>query len=149
MCPSNSITKGPQMNAITPLQATWAPRTLALARIVIGYLFVWHGTAKLFGTPHVAMFDNLQLFSLMGLAGVLELVGGIALILGLFVRPVAFVLSGFMAVAYFMGHGSKGNILMPMLNQGELAVTWSFVFLYFAVVGGGAWALDNLIARKA
>ena len=67
----------------------------------------------------------------------------------LFVRPVAFVLSGFMAVAYFMGHGSKGNILMPMLNQGELAVTWSFVFLYFAVVGGGAWALDNLIARKA
>lgn len=136
------------MNAPTPFQATWAPRALATLRIVTGYMFLWHGTAKLFGTPHVAMFDNLQLFSLMGLAGVLELVGGIALILGLFTRPVAFVLSGFMAVAYFMGHANQGNALLPMLNQGELAVAWSFLFLYFAVAGGGAWALDNVIGGR-
>ena len=132
----------------TTFQATWAPRALAALRIVTGYMFIWHGTAKLFHVPHVAMFDGVQLFSLIGLAGVLELVGGALLILGLFIRPTAFILSGFMAVAYFMGHGSKGNVLLPMLNQGELAIAWSFTFLYMAVVGGGAWALDNVIGRN-
>lgn len=135
------------LSAPTPFQAAWAPRALAALRIVTGYMFLWHGTAKLFGIPHVAMFDGLQLFSLMGLAGALEVVGGILLILGLFTRPTAFVLSGFMAVAYFMAHGSKGNVLLPMLNQGELAIAWSFTFLYLAVVGAGAWALDNAIGR--
>ena len=132
---------------LTPFQATWAPRALAVLRIVTGYLFLWHGSAKLLHVPHVAMFDGLQLFSLIGLAGVLELVGGVLLILGLFVRPTAFVLSGFMAVAYFMGHAKNGNVLLPMLNQGELAVAWSFLFLYFSVAGAGAWALDNVIGR--
>jgi putative oxidoreductase len=135
------------MNPTTPFQETWAPRALGLLRSVTGYLFIWHGTAKLFAIPHVAMFDGLQLFSLVGLAGVLEVVGGALLILGLFVRPAAFVLSGFMAVAYFMGHANQGNVLLPMLNQGELAVAWSFLFLYFAAAGGGAWALDNVIGR--
>ena len=135
--------------ALTPFQATWAPRALGLLRIVTGYMFLWHGTAKLFAIPHVAMFDGLQLFSLVGLAGVLELVGGILLILGLFIRPTAFVLSGFMAVAYFIGHANKGNVLLPMLNGGELAIAWSFTFLYMAVAGAGAWALDNVIGRKA
>jgi len=135
------------MTTTTPFQATWAPRALGLMRIVTGYLFIWHGSAKLLGVPHVAMFDGLQLFSLVGLAGVLELVGGALLILGLFIRPTAFVLSGFMAVAYFMGHASKGTPLLPMLNQGELAVAWSFLFLYYAVAGAGAWALDNVIGR--
>lgn len=135
-------------NTLTPFQAIWAPRALGLLRIVTGYMFIWHGTAKLLGIPHVAMFDGLQLFSLVGLAGVLELVGGALLILGLFIRPTAFVLSGFMAVAYFMGHASKGNALLPMLNQGELAIAWSFLFLYLSVVGAGAWALDNVIGRK-
>ena len=134
--------------ALTPFQQAWAPRALGIMRIVTGYMFLWHGTAKLFGVPNVAMFDGLQLFSLVGLAGVLEVAGGILLILGLFIRPAAFVLSGFMAVAYFMGHASKGNALLPMLNQGELAVTWSFVFLYSAVAGAGAWALDNVIGRN-
>ena len=134
-------------NTPTPFQETWAPRALGLLRIVTGYMFIWHGTAKLFGVPHVAMFDGLQLFSLVGLAGVLELVGGALLIVGLCTRPTAFILSGFMAVAYFMGHGSKGNVLLPMLNQGELAIAWSFLFLYMAVAGAGAWALDNIIGR--
>ena len=79
---------------------TWAPRALAALRIVTGYLFVQHGTAKLLGVPHVAMFDQLTLFSLIGLAGVLELVGGALIVLGLFTRPAAFILSGEMAVAY-------------------------------------------------
>ena len=132
----------------TPFQQAWGPRALGALRIVTGYMFLWHGTAKLFAVPHVAMFDGLQLFSLVGLAGVLEVVGGALLILGLFIRPTAFILSGFMAVAYFMGHGSKGNVLLPMLNGGELAIAWSFTFLYMAVVGGGARALDNVIGRK-
>jgi putative oxidoreductase len=136
-------------STLTPFQATWAPRALGLMRIVTGYMIIWHGTAKLFGTPHVAMFDGLQLFSLLGLAGVLELVGGALLILGLFIRPTAFILSGFMAVAYFMGHASKGTPLLPMLNQGELAIAWSFLMLYFSVAGAGAWALDNLIGRNS
>ena len=134
-------------NTLTDFQATWAPRALAVLRIVTGYLFIWHGTAKLFHVPHVAMFDGLQLFSLVGLAGVLELVGGALLIAGLFIRPTAFILSGFMAVAYFMGHANQGNVLLPMLNKGELAVAWSFLFLYFSVAGAGAWAVDNVIGR--
>jgi len=124
--------------------ATWQPRAQGLLRIIVGYLFIPHGTAKLFGTPHVAMFDGLQLMSLMGLAGVLELVGGALILIGLFTRPVAFVLSGFMAVAYFMAHASKGNPLLPMLNMGELAVVYSFVFLFFAAAGAGAWSVDAM-----
>jgi putative oxidoreductase len=84
----------------------------------------------------------LQLFSLYGLAGVLELVGGLLLLLGLFTRPVAFVLSGQMAVAYFIGHAAS-TPLFPLLNRGEAAVLFCFVFLYLAAAGGGAWALDN------
>jgi putative oxidoreductase len=121
---------------------SWRPRALAVLRIVAGYLLIPHGTAKLFGAPHQAMFDGLQLVSLMGLAGVLEVVGGVLILIGLFTRPVAFVLSGFMAVAYFMAHGSQGNVLLPMLNQGELAVLWCFVFLYFVFSGAGAWSVD-------
>ena len=93
------------------------------------------------------MFDGLQLFSLYGLAGVLELVGGLLLVLGLFTRPVAFVLSGQMAVAYFMAHASEGSVLMPLLNGGESAVLFCFVFLYLFVAGGGAWALDNRLSK--
>lgn len=124
--------------------ATWQPRAQGLLRIIVGYLFIPHGTAKLFGTPHVAMFDGLQLMSLMGLAGVLELAGGALILIGLFTRPVAFVLSGFMAVAYFMAHASKGNPLLPMLNMGELAVVYCFVFLFFAIAGAGAWSVDAM-----
>jgi putative oxidoreductase len=122
--------------------AAWAPRALAVLRIVTGYLFFLHGTSKLLGFPHVASFDNLQLMSLLGMAGVIELVGGALLIIGLFTRPVAFILSGEMAFAYFIGHAANGNALLPMLNRGELAVQWCFVFLYLAVAGAGAWSVD-------
>jgi putative oxidoreductase len=131
----------------------WTPRALAALRIVTGYLFVQHGTAKLFGVPHVAMFDHLSLFSLIGIAGVLELVGGVLVLLGLFTRPAAFLLSGEMAVAYFVAHASHGNVLLPTLNQGEAAVLYSFVFLFLSAAGGGTWSIDSIgksgsIARR-
>lgn len=123
---------------------TWSPRLLAVLRIVTGLLFLEHGTAKLLGLPHVAMFDGLQLLSLMGLAGVLELGGGLLIVLGLFTRPVAFILSGQMAVAYFMAHAPQG--FLPLVNQGELAVLYCFIFLYLFIAGPGAFSIDS--ARK-
>lgn len=122
--------------------AVWTPRAQAVLRIVVAYLFLQHGTAKLLHVPHVAMFDQLQLFSLMGLAGVLELVGGILLLIGLFTRETAFLLSGEMAVAYFMAHAPQGNFPFPMLNGGEGAVLYCFIFLFFAAAGAGAWSVD-------
>lgn len=120
--------------------ATWSPRLLSVLRIVAGLLFLQHGTAKLLGFPHIPMFDNLQLFTLLGLSGVLELVGGLLILLGLFTRPTAFVLSGMMAVAYFMAHAPQN--FFPILNQGELAVLYCFVFLFLAAAGPGPWSLD-------
>ncbi|MES2537924.1 MAG: DoxX family protein [Pseudomonadota bacterium] len=128
------------MQTTTSFTTVWTPRLLGVLRIVTGLLFLQHGSAKLLGMPHVAMFDGLQLFSLMGLAGVLELVGGLLIVIGLFTRPVAFVLSGMMAVAYFMAHASQG--FLPLLNQGELAVLYCFVFLYLSVAGAGAFSID-------
>ena len=122
--------------------ARYAPHAQALLRIVSGYLFMMHGVAKLFRVPHVPMYDGVQLMSLIGLAGVLEMVGGALLIVGLFTRITAFVLSGEMAVAYFMAHASKGDPLVPMLNQGEAAVLFCFIFLFLAAAGAGAWSID-------
>ena len=118
----------------------WTPYVLSLLRIITGFLFLQHGSSKLLGVPHNAMFDGLQLMSLMGAAGVLELVGGTLILIGLFTRPVAFILSGQMAVAYFMAHAPSG--ILPILNQGELAVLFSFVFLYFSVAGAGKLSID-------
>ncbi|SUO97790.1 DoxX family protein [Suttonella ornithocola] len=134
--------------SITTSLNRFQPQALAVLRIVTGYLFLLHGTAKLFALPHVAMFDGLQLFSLYGLAGVLELVGGIFFILGFLIRPTAFILSGQMAVAYFMAHAKADNILLPLLNHGEGAVLYCFIFLYFVFSGSGAWALDNRLFRR-
>ena len=126
----------------------WRPRVLSVLRIVTAYLFIPHGTAKLFGMPHREMFDGLELMSLLGLAGILEVFGGALLLIGLFTRPVAFVLSGFMAVAYFMAHASQGYVLMPMLNQGVLAALYSFIFLYFVFSGAGAWSVDAIRSKR-
>ena len=129
--------------------AVYTPRALALLRIVTGFLFIQHGTAKFFGAPHVAMFDGMPVVSLLGLAGALELVGGALILIGLFSRPVAFVLSGFMAVAYFMAHAPRGGVLTPILNQGELAIMFCFVFLFISVAGGGAWSVDAARGKSA
>ncbi|MCC6195314.1 MAG: DoxX family protein [Burkholderiales bacterium] len=122
---------------------TWRPRMLAVLRIVTAYLFLQHGTAKLLGIPAVAALKGgVPLLSLPGAAGTIEIVGGVLLLIGLFTRPTAFILCGEMAFAYFIGHASKGNTLVPLLNGGELAVMFCFVFLYFAVAGAGAWSVD-------
>ena len=125
-------------------QEAWAPRALGALRIVAGYLFMAHGTTKLFQLPHIEMFANVPIASLAGVAGVFEVVGGALLIAGLFTRPVAFVLSGLMAFAYFIAHASQGSVLLPILNGGELAALYSFVFLFISVAGGGAYSVDNL-----
>jgi putative oxidoreductase len=125
---------------------TWSPRLLSILRIMAALLFLQHGLAKLFGFPHVASFDNLKLASLLGAAGIIELVGSVLLLIGLFTRPVAFILSGEMAVAYFMSHAPRA--FFPILNQGELAVLFCFVFFYLAVAGGGVWSLDRMRGEK-
>ncbi|MES2579439.1 MAG: DoxX family protein [Pseudomonadota bacterium] len=127
--------------------AKWTPYVLGLLRIITGFLFLQHGSSKLLGVPYNAMFDGLQLMSLMGVAGILELVGGTLILLGLFTRPVAFILSGQMAVAYFMAHAPGG--FLPIVNKGELAVLFSFVFLYFAFAGAGKFSLDSIFCKKS
>ena len=119
----------------------WSPRLLSVLRIVAALLFMMHGTAKLFQMPHQATFDSLQLMSLIGLQGVLEAGGGLLLLIGLFSRPVAFLLSGDMAVAYFMAHAPKG--FFPMLNGGDAAILYCFVFLLYFVAGPGRWAIGG------
>jgi putative oxidoreductase len=129
------------MSKITILPPSLAPYLHAALRIVAGLLYLEHGTSKLLGFPHDAHYDGLQLVSLMGLAGVLEVVGGSLILIGLFTRPVAFVLSGMMAVAYFMAHGSKD--FFPALNGGDAAILFCFVFLYLAAAGPGPLSVDG------
>lgn len=132
---------------LTAFQARWMPRALGALRIVAGYLFIAHGTTKIFQAPFIEMFANVPLVSLAGIAGILEVVGGALLILGLFTRPTAFVLSGLMAFAYFIGHAPQGNVLLPILNAGELAALYSFLFLFISVSGPGSFALDSYFER--
>ena len=135
------------MSALIPqLNTLWAPRLLSVLRIITAFLFLQHGTAKLFGFPHVAFFDELSLFSLIGFAGVLEVVGGLLLVLGLFTRPVAFILSGEMAFAYFIGHFPRGFI--PILNGGENAIMFCFCCLYIFCAGGGPYSVDGMRGAK-
>jgi putative oxidoreductase len=120
---------------------SWSPRMLSVLRIMTALLYLQHGLAKLFAFPHVAMFDNLQAFSLIWFAGVIEIIGSPFLLVGLYTRVAAFIMSGEMAVAYFMVNAPQG--FFPILNRGELVVLFCFVFLYFAVAGGGPWSIDE------
>jgi len=135
------------MNFTENLTTTWAPRVHSILRIFTAYLFLLHGSAKLLHIPHIAHFNEVQILSLSGVAGVLELVGGILLILGLFTRPVAFVLSGEMAFAYFMAHATADTVFLPLMNGGESAVLFCFIFLFLAVAGGGTWSIDRMMAQ--
>ena len=119
---------------------TWSPQALAVLRIMTALIFMAHGTQKHFAFPPGDNPGTVELFSLMGLAGTLELVGGLMILIGLFTRPVAFVLSGFMAVAYFMAHAPQS--FFPINNGGDAAILYCFVFLYLVVVGPGAWSVD-------
>ncbi len=124
----------------------WTPRLLSVLRIVVALLFIQHGGEKLFGFPLSPRGASDFLSPLMLVAGVLEFFGGLLILFGLFTRPMAFVLSGLMAVAYFMSHAERG--FFPLQNGGELAALYSFVFLFLAVAGGGAWSLDSLLWRR-
>lgn len=127
------------------LNATFAPRLLSVLRIVAAVIFLAHGTQKLFAVPGAPGASPVPLASLIGAAGVIETVGGILMLLGLLTRPVAFVLSGEMAVAYFLTHAPQG--FWPILNRGELAVLFCFLWLYFSAAGPGPWSLDALRKR--
>jgi putative oxidoreductase len=128
------------------LQTVWAPRLLSILRIVAALIFMEHGTQKLLGFP-LSEQAAPELLSLGGIAGILELVGGALLVVGLFTRPVAFILSGMMAVAYWMAHAPQSAY--PVNNGGDAAILYCFVFLYLFAAGGGPWSLDNWLRGKA
>jgi putative oxidoreductase len=118
------------------------PRMLSILRIMVGLLFMEHGTAKLLGFPPGTAAPAL--FALAWFAGVIELVGGALVAVGLFTRYAAFIMSGEMAIGYFLVHAPQG--FFPMINRGEGAVLYCFIFLYLAVAGGGSWSLDRVIS---
>lgn len=120
--------------------SAYRPQMLSVLRIVTALIFLAHGTQKLLGFPASDM--NPPLFSLFGLAGLIELVGGLLILLGLFTRPAAFVSSGTMAFAYWIAHAPQSPF--PALNGGDAAILYCFVFLYFVFAGPGAWSLDAL-----
>jgi putative oxidoreductase len=127
------------------LESVWAPRVLSILRIVAALLFFEHGTAKLLGFP--PSDHSPEVLSLSWIAGALELVGGALLIVGLFTRPVAFIVSGEMAIAYWMAHAPRSAF--PLVNDGDSAILYCFVFLYLAFAGGGPWSLDALWRRES
>ncbi len=127
--------------------SVYTPQVLAILRIVTGLLFLEHGTQKLFGFPPPMAGMPPELPPMLLAAAVLELVGGILIVIGALTRPVAFVLSGQMAVAYFIAHGSKG--FFPALNGGDPAILFCFIFLYLACAGAGPWSVDSMRASKA
>lgn len=118
----------------------WSPQLLSVLRIITALLFFAHGSAKLLGFPFVEGMTGTPITSLGGIAGILEIVGGILLVIGLFSRLTAFILSGEMALAYFMAHAPQN--FHPILNKGELAIMFCFVFLYIAAAGPGPWSVD-------
>ena len=122
------------------------PPLLSVLRIVTAYLYIWHGTSKVFGFP--ASMGDISGNPMMIAAAALELIGSALLILGLFTRPVAFILSGQMAVAYFMAHAAQGNPLLPLANGGESAVLFCFIFLYIAAAGAGSLSVDHLRGKR-
>lgn len=122
--------------------AAWSPRVLGILRIVTAILFIEHGTQKLFGFPErMGGMPAPDTLSLLWIAAVLEVVGGFLILIGLFTRPVAFLLSGQMAVAYWMVHAPKA--FSPALNGGDPAILFCFIFLYLVFAGPGSWSMDE------
>lgn len=125
-----------------PIQNRWSPHLLSVLRIVAAFMFISHGTQKLFAFPVLEPRSPVPLLSMLGLAAALEIVGGSLLLLGLFTRPIAFLLAGEMAFAYVMVHAPRS--VWPLLNGGEVAVLFCVVWLYLAAAGAGRWSLDAL-----
>jgi putative oxidoreductase len=126
--------------------AAWTPRALSVLRIVTGLMIVEHGLAKHIGFPAVPALANVQPLSLVGVAGWIELIGGALLILGLFTQPVAFIVAGEMASAYFIVHSPKS--FYPLINGGSLAIMYCFTCLYLATAGAGPWSVDAAMKRN-
>jgi putative oxidoreductase len=134
------------MASLDSLVTTCRPWALSLLRIVIGLLFLEHGTSKYLSLP-VSQMTGASPTTLSGFNGLIEIIGGVLLVLGLFTRPVAFILAGDMAVAYFLAHAPRG--FYPLLNGGELAIVYCFVFLYIAAAGAGPLSIDYLLSGRA
>ena len=130
------------MAAIARQLDDWEPRVLSILRLITGLLFMQHGLSKLFAFPGPFAGGTPAMFQLLWFAAIIEIVGGFLLAIGLFTRPVAFIMSGEMAIAYFYAHNPRG--FFPLLNGGEGAILYCFIFLYFFVAGGGAWSLDRM-----
>ena len=135
------------MADIGSFRTKWSSRILSVLRIITGFLYMQHGAQKLFGVPSGPTNVQVDLFSLLGVAGLLEFFLGMLILVGLFTRFAAFILCGQMAAAYFMVHAPKG--FWPILNQGELAVLYCYIYLYLAVAGGGSWSLDRLRKKNS
>jgi len=134
---------------LDPARDRWTNIVLSVLRVAAALVYMQHGSQKLFGFPPSGApgpVAPLVLVSLTGVAGILEFFGGMLLLVGLFTRPVAFILSGEMAVAYFHVHAPRA--FLPIVNRGELAVVLCFVFLYFAFAGGGSWSVDALLRSR-
>lgn len=138
------------MNAFENMLAKWQPTALSLFRFITGLLLFQFGIAKIFKFPAVPMFAKVELMSLIGLAGTLELVLGALLMVGLFTRLAAFILAGEMAFAYFIGHMFKGAdpVFLPLLNGGTAAILFCFACLYLSTAGGGPYSLDAMMRGK-
>jgi putative oxidoreductase len=124
----------------------WSPYILAVLRIVTALIFIEHGIQKLLGFPAPPAGGMPPAFSLLWFAGILEALGGLLLLLGLFTRPVAFLLSGEMAVAYWMVHAPRS--FFPVLNAGDAAILYCFIFLYLVFTGPGAWSIDGVFRQS-
>ena len=129
-----------------PMPSKWSPYLFSILRIVAALLFFEHGTQKLFGYPPGQPYTGFPNFSLLGIAGMLEVVGGFLVLVGLFTRPVAFILAGEMAVGYFRAHFPRS--FFPINNFGEITVILCFYFLFLSSAGAGVWSLDNLVKQK-
>jgi putative oxidoreductase len=137
------------VSVFEPASTSWSERMLSVVRVVAAFLYMQHGTQKLFHVPASGPpgpVEPFTLLSLNGIAGILEFFGGGMLLLGVLTRPVAFLLAGEMAVAYFKSHAPRA--FLPIVNRGELAALLCFLFLYFSVAGAGAWSLDSWFRRR-
>ena len=133
---------------MTETLTAWAPRVLSVARIMAALIFMAHGTQKLLNFPmRTSEGPGPELLSMLGIAGIIELIGGALLALGLFTRPVAFLCSGLMAAAYFIAHAPRS--FFPTLNGGDAAIMFCFFFLYLVFAGGGSWSLDAKRAKPS
>jgi len=134
------------MSIVDVTRSRWADYALAFFRIVAGVVFISVGTMKVFGYPPMPPGNSVEVWSQMWIGGLMETVGGIMIVLGLFTRPVAFILSGEMAVAYFQFHAPMS--IFPTTNQGMPAILYSLWYFYLVFAGPGAWSLDGVLSRK-